>query len=87
MWLVTGNADPCLKIRQHYATGKNPKTISELRSFMGFCNYYSRYVRMYVYLSGPLHRMLQVGKFDGRKGGKKKLAWTTEAGEAFDKLK
>ena len=28
-----------------------------------------------------------MGKFDGRKGSKKKLAWTTEAEEAFDKLK
>ena len=42
---------------------------------------------MYADLSGPLHKMLQVGKFDGRKGSKKKLAWTTEAEEAFDKLK
>ena len=42
---------------------------------------------MYAGLSGPLHKMLQVGKFDGQKGSKKKLAWTTEAEEAFDKLK
>ena len=66
---------------------EKPRTISELRSFMGFCNYYSGYVRMYADLSGPLHKMLQVGKFDGRKGSKKKLAWTTEAEEVFDKLK
>ena len=37
---------------------------------------------MYAELSGPLHKMLQVRKFDGRKGRKKKLAWTTEAEEA-----
>ena len=55
------------------------QTISKLRSFMGFCNYYSGYVRMYAELSGPLLKMLQVGKFDGRKGSKKKLAWTPEA--------
>ena len=42
---------------------------------------------MYADPLGPLHKMLQVGKFDGRKGSKKKLAWTTEAEEAFDKLK
>ena len=66
---------------------EKPQTISELRSFMGFCKYFSGYVRMYADLSGPLHRMLQVGKFDGRKGSKKQLAWTTEAEEAFDKLK
>ena len=58
---------------------ERPTTISESRSFMGFCNYYLGYVRMYAELSVPLHNMLQVGKFDGRKGGKKKLAWTTEA--------
>ena len=66
---------------------EKPQTISELRSFMGFCNYYSRCVRMYADLSGPLHKMLQVGKFHGRKGSKKKLAWTTEAEEALHKLK
>ena len=66
---------------------EKPQTISELRSFMGFCNYYSGYVRMYAELSGPLHKMLQVGKFDGRKGSKKKLAWTPEAEDAFNGLK
>ena len=66
---------------------EKPQTISELRSFMGFCNYYSGYVRMYAELSGPLHKMLQVGKFDGRKGSKKKLAWTPEAEDAFSCLK
>ena len=54
---------------------------------MVFCNYYSGYVRMYAELSGPLHKMLQVGKFDGRKGSKKKLAWTPEAEDAFTRLK
>ena len=66
---------------------EKPQTISELRSFMGFCNYYSGYVRMYAELLGPLHTMLQVGKFDGRKGSKKKLALTPEAEDAFSRLK
>ena len=66
---------------------EKPQTISELRSFMGFCNYYSGYVWIYAELSGPLHKMLQVGKFDGRKGSKKKLAWTPEAEDAFNRLK
>ena len=64
---------------------EKPQTISEIRSFMGFCNYYSGYVRMYAEFSGPLHKMLQVGKFDGRKGSKKKLAWTPEAEDAFNR--
>ena len=54
---------------------------------MTFCNCYSGYVRMYAELSGPLHKMLQVGKFDGVKGSKKKLAWTPEAEDAFSRLK
>ena len=66
---------------------EKPQSISEHRSFMGFCNYYSGYLRMYADLSGPLHRMLQVGNLYGCKGSKKKLTWTTEAEEAFDKLK
>ena len=60
-----------------------PTTISQLRSFMRFCNYFLGYVRMYAELSGSLHKMLQVRKFDGRKGSKKKLARTTKAEEAF----
>ena len=54
---------------------------------MGFCDYFSGYVRMYAELSGPLHKRLQVGKFDGWKGSKKKLAWTPEAEDAFSCLK
>ena len=66
---------------------ERPQTISKLRSFMGFCNYYSGYVRMYAELSRLLHKMLQVGNFDRRKGSKKKLAWTPEAEDAFSRLK
>ena len=66
---------------------EKPQTISVLQSFMGFCNYYSGYVRMHADLRGPLQKMLQVGKFDGCKGCQKKLAWTTGAEEAFDKLR
>ena len=42
---------------------------------------------MYAELWGPLHQMLQGAKFDGRKGSKKKLAWTPEAEDAFSRLK
>ena len=66
---------------------EQPTTISELRSFMGFCNFYSGYVRVYTELSGPLHRMLQVGKFYWGKGSKKKLAGRTEAEETLETLK
>ena len=66
---------------------EKPQTISELKSFMKIFNYFSGYERMYADLLGPLHKMLQVGKFDCRKKSKKKMAWTTAAEESFDKLK
>ena len=66
---------------------ERPTTITELRSFMGPCNYYPGYVRTYAELLGPLHKMPQVWKFDGRKWSKKKLAWTIEAEEAFETLR
>ena len=65
----------------------SPKTISELRALMGFCNYYWDYVRMYAELSGALYKMLQVRKFDARKGSNKTLAWKTGVEEAFKTLK
>ena len=42
---------------------------------------------MYAKLSGPLHKMLQVGRLDGRMGSRKRLSWTLEAGEALQTLK
>ena len=53
----------------------------------GILQNFSGYVRMYSELSGPLHKLLQVGKFDGRKGKEKKLARNTEAEEAFETRK
>ena len=64
---------------------QRPTIIGELRSFVGFCNYFSGYVRMYAELPGQLHKILQVGNFDGRKESRKQLACTMEAEEAFKK--
>ena len=58
-------------------------TITLLRSFIGRCNHYSGYIAMYAEFSGPLHKMLQIGKVDGRKGSKKRLALPAEGKEAF----
>ena len=42
---------------------------------------------MYADLSGTLDKMPEVGNFNGRNGSTKKLALTSEAEEAFNKLK
>ena len=53
---------------------EKPQTIRELRSFMGFCNYYSGYVRMYAELLGPLHKMLQGGSSMAGRGARRSLS-------------
>ena len=37
---------------------EKPKMVSELRAYLGFCNYYSGYVKMYVKYAAPMTTML-----------------------------
>lgn len=64
-----------------------PSNISELRAFLGFCNYYSDYVPHYADIARLLTAMLQVNRQDGKKGSKKKLEWTDQRTKAFHDLK
>ena len=52
---------------------EKPQTISELRSFMGFCNYYSGYVRMYAELSDRCTRCCRWGSSMAGRGAKRSL--------------
>ena len=36
-----------------------PKTVSEMQAFLGFCNYYSGYVRMYAEMAAPMTALLK----------------------------
>ena len=38
-----------------------PQNVSELKSFLGICNYYRRYVKDLPRLAAPLNRLLQTG--------------------------
>ena len=40
---------------------QNPRTQSELRSFLGLCNVYRRFVQRYSYLAAPLNQFLKEG--------------------------
>ena len=58
-----------------------PRTQSELRSFLGLCNVYRRFVPNYAHIAAPLHALLQKGRPD-------KLEPFQEAQtEAFETLK
>ncbi len=56
-----------------------PKTTKELQRFLGFANFYRRFIRNFSTIAAPLTSLL--------KGGKPYLAWSTAASEAFQQLK
>ena len=64
-----------------------PKTVTELRSFLGLTNYFSEYIPGYAGLAAPLMAKLKVKREDGKKGSRKPV----ELGEvelmAFKNLK
>ena len=64
-----------------------PKTITSLRGFLGFCNYYSGYVADFARLVIPLQEKLKVPKADAKKGSTVKVKWDEEAMQAFEDTK
>ena len=64
-----------------------PKTVTALRAFLGFTNYYSVYIPNYAKLAARLQDKLQVPRGKGKKGSKEPITWTQEDQEAFDQLK
>ena len=64
-----------------------PKTVTELRGFLGITNYYSEYVHHYAEVAAPLMGKLRLNRQDGRKGSKLRLIWTEDEKAAFQLLK
>ncbi len=54
-------------------------TIKELQRFLGFSNFYRRFIQNYSTLTGPLTNLLR--------NKPKSLSWSTAANEAFERLK
>jgi hypothetical protein len=50
-----------------------PATITELRAFLGFTNYYNTYIHMYAEVAAPLQDKLKVPGEVGKKGSKTKV--------------
>ena len=77
--------------KRHSAKGKlvagqkweKTNTITGLRAFWGFANYYSGYVRDYAAIVSPMMELLKAGRLEGKKGSSTKVKWTTEADLAF----
>ena len=64
-----------------------PRTISQLRSLLGFTNYYAQYVKEYAKLVAGLQEKLKVPKDIGKKGSKVTITWTPEDQKVFDEVK
>ncbi|KAK3515261.1 hypothetical protein QTP70_013039 [Hemibagrus guttatus] len=57
----------------------SPTTVQELQRFLGFANFYRRFIRNYSSVAGPLTSLLS--------GKPKRLAWMDQARAAFQQLK
>ena len=61
-----------------------PKTVTDVRSFLGFTNYYRRFIRGYAKVAKPLNTLVSGNNANRRKA---LIEWTDECQDAFDKLK
>ena len=61
-----------------------PTNVTEVRSFLGFTNYYQRFIKKYAQVAKPLHKLIS-----GENVSKKwnSIKWDPECQEAFDRLK
>ena len=65
-----------VKVRSIF-TWPLPKTIRDVRSFLGLAGYYRKFVRNYAVIARPLFQLTK----------RSKLSWTVDAENAFKRLK
>lgn len=58
-----------------------PKTVTELRRFVGMASWYRRFIKDFAVLAAPLHDLIKGG------GKGRKLIWNETASESFESLK
>ncbi|GFX53964.1 retrovirus-related Pol polyprotein from transposon 17.6 [Trichonephila clavipes] len=55
-----------------------PTDVHQLRSFLGLCTYYRKFVKNFSTIARPLHKLTEA---------KQKFIWTVDCNNAFNKLK
>ena len=72
---------------------EKPRTIKQLRSFIGFASYYGKFIPTFTNRCRPLHELIigkntEIGKVVGKRlSTKNSIVWNIEALEAFENLK
>ena len=61
-----------------------PKTVTDIRSFIRFTNYYRRFIKDYAKVAKPLNTHIS-GENASKK--RKPIEWNNDCQKAFDKLK
>ena len=69
---------PCPKKVQVIKTFPTPKTVKQVRSFNGMCQFYKKFIKDFATLAKPLYRLTE----DNRK-----FHWTEECDRNFNQLK
>ncbi|XP_025997554.2 uncharacterized protein LOC113005865 [Solenopsis invicta] len=80
------NQDGIKPISERVAAIQNwpkPRTIADLRRFLGALNFYRRSLKQVARIQAPLHCFLT----DSRKNDKREITWTPDAKDAFVKAK
>ena len=63
---------------QAIADWPTPTSVTEVRSFVGLCSYYRRFVKDFAFICGPLHALT---------GKNARFSWTDACQTAFEELK
>ena len=61
-----------------------PKNITQVRSFLGFCNYYCKFIKNYAQIAKPLYTLITG---DNAKKKTNEVEWTDTCEQAFGRLK
>ena len=64
-----------------------PKTVHDVRLFLGLATYYRRFVKGFAQIAAPLHELLKEGDEELRRKKHRPIQWTTACEAAFGKLK
>ena len=62
----------------------HPETVTQVRKFLGFTNYYRKFLHQYAQIAKPLNQLI-LG--DNSKKKRTKIVWTDDCEKAFQKLK